>query len=323
MPSWPIGLRGRFHTLSTKGIITVYINMYINPAMNAAKMDLTALSQAELEDHLARMCSQYYATEYHLLCCIHECERRGGDLSHGMKSTAHWLHARFGMALGAAREKVRVARALEDLPSVSERLSSGEISYSKVRALTRIATPDNETELLQFAEKSTAADMEQLCKEYRQLEKLENPEWPAIQHRMRRLGWYWDEEGMLVIEGRLPPSEGALFIKLIECKRDQIYREEQARKREHARKELQSKLQQAAQDDPRVGEPSEAQPTTASERRADALLRLVEHDCDQEPRALPGVARTQVMLHVVVNDASSTLDAAADSAPGGNRPAPQ
>src|SRR6056297_2189394 len=204
----------------------------MNPADTTAEQDLSALSQAELEDGLARLCSRYYATEFQLLRYIQECERRGGELSHGMKSTAHWLHARFGIALGAAREKVRVAHALSELPAVAETLSRGQISYAKVRALTRIATPDNESELLQMAHRSTAADMEQVCKEYRQLEKLQNPAWPAIQYRMRRLGWYWDEEGMLVVEGRLPPAEGALFIKLVESMRDQRYREEQARKRE-------------------------------------------------------------------------------------------
>lgn len=272
--------------------------------MNPEALNLTALSNTELEGHLARVWSHYYATESHLLCCIRECERRGGDLSHGMKSTAHWLHARFGIALGAAREKVRVARALAELPSVAETFSRGQISYSKVRALTRISTPDNETELLRVAERSTAADMEQLCKEYRQLEKLQNPEWPAIQYRMRRLGWYWDEEGMLVIEGRLPPAEGALFIKLMECKRDQLYREEQARKRE-----AQTSGEQSSES------AEEVDNRTAAERRADTLLASFEEDRnegDAEPRTLPGVARTQVMLHVVV-DANTQVDDAEPS----------
>lgn len=274
-------------------------------AMNASIQDLSTLSRTELEGQLARLCSHYYATEFQLLRYVRECERRGSELSHGMKSTAHWLHARFGIALGAAREKVRVANALAELPAVADTLSRGEISYSKVRALTRIAGPDNETELLQFAERSTAADMEQLCKEYRQLEKLENPEWPAIQYRMRRLGWYWDEEGMLVIEGRLPPVEGALFIKLMEWQRDQLYREERAKRMEAENED--DKEQQVAQAE-------DASPVTAAERRADALLRFFETDDEQRdgaqrdgaqrdssPRALPGVARTQVMLHVVVD----------------------
>ncbi|MCC5874007.1 MAG: DUF222 domain-containing protein [Gammaproteobacteria bacterium] len=284
--------------------------------MDPANIDLTAFSQTELEDHLAQVCSHYYAAEFHLLRCIQECERRGGDLSHGMKSTAHWLHARFGIALGAAREKVRVAHALAELPTVSETLSRGQISYSKVRALTRIATPDNEAELLQFAERSTAADMEQLCKEYRQLEKLENPQWPAIQYRMRRLGWYWDEEGMLVIEGRLPPAEGALFIRLVESMRDQLYREEQARKREAeasaAEGTAESRAEHAAES---VKEGADdAVPTSAGERRADALLCLVEDRGELKSRALASAARTQVTLHLVVDERK----AAAGPAPMGS-----
>src|SRR6056297_1464607 len=62
----------------------------MNPADTTAEQDLSALSQAELEDGLARLCSRYDATEFQLLRYIQECERRGGELSHGMKSTAHW-----------------------------------------------------------------------------------------------------------------------------------------------------------------------------------------------------------------------------------------
>ena len=292
--------------------------------MDQATIDLTAFSQDELEEHLASLCSHYYATEFQLLCCISECERRGGELSHCMKSTAHWLHARFGIALGAAREKVRVAHALAELPSVSDTFSRGQISYSKVRALTRIATSDNEAELLQFAERSTAADLEQLCKEYRQLEKLKNPEWPAIQYRMRRLGWYWDEEGMLVIEGRLPPAEGALFIRLVESMREELYRDEQARKREAGASAAEDAAdgsgQQAAgvalegTDDPvgvasgatadaTSGSKAGATPGAASavERRADALISLVEDRGELKARALASAARTQVTLHLLVD----------------------
>lgn len=280
--------------------------------MDAALRDLSTLSQTELESGLDRLCSHYYATEFQLLRYIRECERRGAELSQGMKSTAHWLHARFGIALGAAREKVRVANALAELPAVSETLSRGQISYSKVRALTRIATPDNEAELLQYAHRSTAADMEELCKEYRQLEKLENPQWPAIQYRMRRLDWYWDEQGMLVIEGRLPPVEGALFIKLLEWQRDQLYREERAKKLE---------AENSAAPEPH--QPEEAAPVTAAERRADALLRFFEKNDEQSssaPKVLPGVARTQVMLHVVVDANAPERNAAQHALHGAARP---
>lgn len=273
--------------------------------------DLSALSRAELEAHLEGLCSRYAATEYQLLCCIRECERRGGTLSHGMKSTAHWLNARFGIALGAAREKVRVAAALESLPEMSAALGAGDVSYSKVRAMSRIATPENEEDLLRLARESTASDLERMTREYHQLEHLDDPERPLIQHRLRRLGWYWDEDGMLVVEGRLPPEDGALFIKLIESMRDLLYREER------------SATQSAADASEEAGSVCDAsgpscadtppEPTSASQRSLDALVRLVKTGSEGEPRHLTGPERTQVVLHVVVDEAGAASKATGEN----------
>ena len=77
-------------------------------------------------------------------------ERTGWNA--GFLSCAHWLHWRTGIDLGAAREKVRVAHALAALPRLSATMRRGEISYAKVRALTRVATPENEAPLLDFAQ---------------------------------------------------------------------------------------------------------------------------------------------------------------------------
>ena len=93
-----------------------------------------------LENEIAELAAHIHAATYRLLCCIREFDQLGGWDS-GFRSCAHWLNWRIGLDLGAAREKVRVARALEDLPAISEALRRGEVSYSKVRAITRIATP--------------------------------------------------------------------------------------------------------------------------------------------------------------------------------------
>ncbi|HLX06301.1 MAG TPA: DUF222 domain-containing protein [Thermoanaerobaculia bacterium] len=96
-------------------------------------------------------------------CAIHG-RARGPDLAVSLHSCAHWLCWRVGLDLGAAREKMRVARALGELPLVSASMRRGEISYSKVRALTRIATPANEQDLLGFARAGTAAHVERLVR---------------------------------------------------------------------------------------------------------------------------------------------------------------
>ena len=94
---------------------------------------------------------------------------RGGWNS-GFHSCAHWLSWRVGLDLGAARERVRVARAIGTLPRLSEAFARGELSYAKVRALTRVATPDCETALLEFASAATAAQTERFCRAWRRVD---------------------------------------------------------------------------------------------------------------------------------------------------------
>src|SRR6185295_18425025 len=88
----------------------------------------------------------------------------------GALSAAHWLAWRVGMDLGTARERVRAARALGALPQIDDALRKGELSFSKVRAITRVATPETESNLLELAQVSTASHLESVCRQYRQTE---------------------------------------------------------------------------------------------------------------------------------------------------------
>jgi len=99
---------------------------------------------------------------------------------------------------------VRVARALPDLPKISEYFARGQISYSKVRAISRVASAGNEAFLLSVALRRTASHLERLTAAYRKLD------WYWYWY------WYWDDDGMLEIHGKLSPGDGALFIKYIE-----------------------------------------------------------------------------------------------------------
>ena len=135
----------------------------------------------------------------------------------GLKSTAHYLNWRCSIGLTAAREHVRVARVLDALPKISDAFSKGVLSYSKVRAMTRVATPENEQEFLELAIHGTASHIERLAREYRQV-RLEVGLDERKPSRVRRtLRHYWDEDGMLVISGRLPAEEGALLFKALEA----------------------------------------------------------------------------------------------------------
>src|SRR5262245_41271226 len=109
-------------------------------------------------DQIAELSAHLDAAIARLLELIRDFDERGG-WNNGFRSCAHWLNWRVGLELGAAREKVRVARALGSLPRIGAALASGEISYSKVRAVTRVATPETEERLLAVARAGTTAQV--------------------------------------------------------------------------------------------------------------------------------------------------------------------
>src|SRR5512139_3188370 len=122
-----------------------------DPSVDAPTRDIDAVGEA-----IAALAARLHAATYELLVLLRDFDARGG-WNHGFASCAHWLHWRTGIDLGAAREKVRVARALEQLPRIAEAMRHGRISFAKVRAVTRVARPDTEEALLDLALAGTAA----------------------------------------------------------------------------------------------------------------------------------------------------------------------
>src|SRR5262245_7945691 len=108
-----------------------------------------------LGDEIAELSAHLEAATARLLDLIREFDARGG-WNTGFRSCAAWLSWRVGLDLGAARERVRVARALGALPRLARALASGELSYAKVRALTRVATLETEEQLLVVGRAGTA-----------------------------------------------------------------------------------------------------------------------------------------------------------------------
>ena len=137
----------------------------------------------------------------------------------GALSCAHWLSWRVGMDLGAAREKVRVARKLAELPTIDEALQKGEISYSKVRAMTRVATAANEGDLLSMARSATGAQLEKICRLKRMVNGLEGADEREVESR-RYVVERPTEDGMVSIQLRLLPEEAARVMKALEVMGD-------------------------------------------------------------------------------------------------------
>ncbi|HEY4911612.1 MAG TPA: DUF222 domain-containing protein, partial [Methylomirabilota bacterium] len=137
--------------------------------MQSATVLATPHPASELDrlgDEIAELSAHLDAATARLLELIRTFDARGG-WNTGFSSCAAWLSWRVGLDLGAARERVRVARALGTLPLLAEALGRGELSYAKVRALTRVATPETEARLLAVGRAGTAAHVERIVRGWR------------------------------------------------------------------------------------------------------------------------------------------------------------
>ena len=132
-------------------------------------LDEAALDAKEVE--LAEVSAHLDAATHRQLTLIRIMDVTERWAKRGAKSCAHWLSWRIGLDPGAARERVRVARKLGELPAVDDSLRRGELSYSKARAITRVGTPANEARLLDIARHTTGAQLEKICRGVRQQQR--------------------------------------------------------------------------------------------------------------------------------------------------------
>ncbi|MGQ0465851.1 MAG: DUF222 domain-containing protein [Sporichthyaceae bacterium] len=203
---------------------------------------------------------------------VAEFERRGGWSGTGIKSCAHWLTWRCGLGLHAAREHVRVARALEGLPLVRAELTAGRLSYSKVRAMTRVADSSNEEGLLNVALHSTGAQLEKTVAGFKRAHDFAAAK---DRHARRRLSWRWDADGMLVISGRFSPEDGAAILAALESVRAEV-----------------------ATTDPEDERPARVGP----EVDADSMVALAQHALEHAACAGGDAAAHVVNLHVELTE---------------------
>ena len=169
-----------------------------------------------LDKAIVNLSARINASTYELLILIREFDERAGWLEWGLESCSQWLHWRCDLSQCAAREKVRVAHALKALRSIAIAFSEGRLSYSKVRALTRVATPVNEDALLSFALSTTAARVEERCHQMRNT--LPGALETANQvHGRREVRAFRDiERGTMTLTVELPLEEGALVCQALD-----------------------------------------------------------------------------------------------------------
>ena len=181
-----------------------------------------------LGDQIAELSAHLDAATARLLDLIREFDARSG-WGNGFSSCAAWLTWRAGLDPGAARERVRVARALGTLPRLAQALAHGELSYSKVRALTRVATPETEERLLAIGRAGTAEHVERIVRGWRRVDRIAEAQETVRRHRSRALHVYQDEDGMVVIRGRLEPEVGSLVMQALTAAREALYQRRQTK----------------------------------------------------------------------------------------------
>ena len=180
---------------------------------------------ARLGDRIAELAAGINAAEAQMMTLIADFDRRGG-WKDGFGSCAEWLAWKIGIKIGSARERVRAARALENLPQTAGALREGSISYAKVRALTRVATPESEAKLLEFARAGSAANLEQMVRMWKKLSRDAELTAEQARHRSRAFSVFVDGDGMYVVKGRLEPEVGAVLMRAVEAASDALFRGE-------------------------------------------------------------------------------------------------
>ena len=246
----------------------------------AAVRSNPARDRAEsLARELTELCAYRYALEAKFLSLLREFDTDRCWERLGLHSCAHWLNLKCGIGLNAAREKIRVANALAGLPLISKAFSEGRVSYSKVRAMTRVATPENEEYLMMIAKHGTAYHVETLVRLYRRECRLRAAQKKGP-NSSRALHYHTDEDGMLVIEARLSPEQGALVLKALDAAVEQqpdVTAETSA---------------------PDAQDVTAETPEPISARRADALAEVAEGYLGSDNVPCNSADRHQVVVHV-------------------------
>jgi len=262
-------------------------------------------SDRDLAGQITLLAGQINAANHRLLHLIAEFDRRKAWSGGGtVRSCAHWLNWKCGIAMVAAREKVRVAHCLEPLPQIDAAFAAGEISYSKVRAMTRVATSENEDYLLNIARHGTASHVEAVVSKYRKVRTQDDDALEREQDNERQLVYYQDDDGMWIIHAKLPPEAGALVVKAIEAVAtpEQIEKQQAIQSSRADEDDDKDDSAETFSEAVEKEEPSKYQELLCH-TRADALVAITEHflataDEDARFRGLKGSERCQVLLHV-------------------------
>ncbi len=242
---------------------------------------------AGLGDHIAALCAQITLSEHALLTALREFEAGSEWVNQGALSCAQWLSWRVGMGPEASRERIRVARALGSLRKIDEAFGAARISYSKVRALTRVATLENEELLLEIARGATAAQLERICRKFRGYLQDEQP---AAAELKRRVSVRYGDDGTMRFSIVLAADEGSRLLAAIESGRAALDEDGADVSAESSAEPNPAQGVRATEGDMTVAK--------AGASRAEGLMAVVESWFANGPQPRRGGAPHEVVLHV-------------------------
>ncbi|MEZ5410390.1 MAG: DUF222 domain-containing protein [Acidimicrobiales bacterium] len=166
------------------------------------------LTDRPLAARLRRVATLWARSQYELVTLAADFADSGEWALDGSPTPAHWLAAVADVETCTTREWIRVGRALRTLPATADAFARHEISYAKVRTLTRLATPENEAELLEIARTTPANHLPRALAHW--LNRTTDPaSLDDHQHRRRSVTRRTEPDGMTVYTCRLPPLPAA------------------------------------------------------------------------------------------------------------------
>ena len=233
-----------------------------------------------LGERIAELSAYINVAQAEFLELLREFDEQKHWEAQGFQSCGHWLNFKCGIGFNAARERLRMAHALAKLPKIRSAFAEGTVSFSKVRAMTRVATAENEDMLLNIARYGTAYHVERFVSQYRRIEKLREPGFAQELHEQREVTYHYDSDGCLVIKARIPAEQGEVIVKALERAMDCA--------------DVYPKGTLSAET------PEEREPVGA--RRAEALCEMAETYLNNPENAGTTADRYQVVVHVSADD---------------------
>jgi len=278
-----------------------------------AAVDGPALSpdeREELAEEIRSLAAHLHAGTARLLALIAWFDASGSWKPDGHRACANWLSLETGYSVRVARELVRAGRAMAELPETSATMGRGALSLCQVRALTRVATPETEKDLLALAEHCSTAVLERECRAWKTRSREDEAERERELHAARRLVLYPDGNGMHRLDANLMPETAATTRRALDLARFALYR--QAR---------------------RDGCLPESSPEESARQYADALGLVaewalaggapadadLESDGDGAPISGARAERFQVMVHVDLDTLSADRESGRSELDDGTR----